>query len=100
MDHENPENVDFQMREHGGVNIEVEGNDPIEEDHDDEEDHNGQDDHNDQDDDDIDADLDVPILEKAHKTLYKGSKTNLLSIVLLLVNLKVMNGLSNIEITC
>ena len=36
MDYDNLENVDFEMREHGGVNIEVEGNDPIEEDHDDE----------------------------------------------------------------
>ena len=49
MDHHNSENVDFQTREHGGVNIEVEGNDPIEEDHDDEENHHDQDDHNDQD---------------------------------------------------
>ena len=86
MDHDNSENVDFQMREHGGVNIEVEGNDPIEEDHDD--------------DDDIDVDLDVPILEKAHNPLYEGSKTTLLVIVLLLVNLKIMNGLSNVAMTC
>ena len=63
MDHDNLENVDFQMREHGGVNIEVEGNDPIEEDHDD------QNDQDDDDDNDIDIDLDVPILEKAHKPL-------------------------------
>ena len=75
MDHDNSENVDFQMREHGGVNIEVEGNDTMEEDHYDE-DHDDQDDHNDQDDDDdddddddIDIDLDVPILEKAHEPL-------------------------------
>ena len=78
MDHDNSENADFQMREHGGVNIEVEGNDTMEEDHDDE-DHDDQDDQNDQDDDDDDddddigIDLDVPILEKAHKPLYKGS---------------------------
>ena len=93
------------MREHGGVNIEVEGNDPIEEDHDDEGDHDDQDDeedHDDQDDDDddIDTDLDLPILEIAHKALYKGSQITLLAIVLLLVNLKVMNGLSNVSVTC
>ena len=102
MDHDNPENVDFQMREHGGVNIEVEGNDTMEEDHDDE-DHDDQDDHNDQDDDDdhdVDVELDVPILEKAHKSLYEGSKTTLLTIVLLLLNLKVMNSLSNVTMTC
>ena len=46
MDHDNLENVDFQMRENGGVNIEVEGNDTMEEDHD-EEDHNEQDDQDD-----------------------------------------------------
>ena len=54
MGHDNLKNVYFQMREHGSVNIEVEGNEPIEEDHDDQDD----------DDDDIDTDLDVPILEK------------------------------------
>ena len=83
------------MREHGGVNIEVEGNDSIEEDHNDEEDKNDQDD-----DDDIDIDLDVPILEKAHEPLYEGSQTTLLATILLLVNLKVMNGLSNVAMTC
>ena len=97
MDHDNSENVDFQMREHGGVNIEVEGNDTLEEDHDDE-DHDDQD-HDYQDDDGDDPYLDVPILEKAHKPLYEGSETTLLAAVLLLVNLKVMNGLSNIEMT-
>ena len=104
MDHDNLENVDFQMRKHGGVNIE--GNDPIEEDHNDEGDHDDQDDHNDQDDDDdddddddIDANLDVPMLEKVHKPLYEGSQTTLLATVLLLVNLKVMNSLSNIAMT-
>ena len=30
MDHDNSKNADFQMREHGGVNIEVEGNDTME----------------------------------------------------------------------
>ena len=101
MDHDNSENADFQMREHGGVNIEVEANDTMEEDHDDEE-HNDQDDHDDQDDDDdddVDAELDVPILEKAQEPLYEGSKTTLLAAVLLLVNFKVMNGLSNVAMT-
>ena len=93
MDHDNLENADFEMREHGGVNIEVEGNDTMEEDHDDE-DHDDQDD-----DDDVDAKLDVPILQKAHKSLYEGSKTTLLVVVLLLVKLKVMNGLSNVAMT-
>lgn len=84
------------MREHGSVNIEVEGNDIIEEDHDNE-DH---DDHDDQDDDDDDdAEIDVPILEKAHESLYEGSKTTLVVVVLFLVNLKVMNILSNVAMT-
>ena len=96
MDHDNSENANFQMREHGGVNIEVEGNDTMEEDHDDE-DHDDQD--YDDDDDDVDTELDVPILEKAHKPLYEGSKRTLLATVLLLVNLKVMNGLSNVAMT-
>ena len=95
MDHDNSENAAFQMREHGGVNIEVEGNDTMEEDHDDE-DHDDQDD----DDDDVDAELDVPILDKAHEPLYEGSETTLLVVVLLLVNFKVMNGLSNVAMTC
>ena len=101
MDHDNSENADFQIREHGGVNIEVEANDTMEEDHDDEE-HDDQDDHNDQDDDDdddVDVELDVPILEKAQEPLYEGSKTTLLATVLLLVNFKVMNGLSNVAMT-
>jgi hypothetical protein len=46
------------------------------------------------DDEDI-GDLDVPLLERAKKPLYEGSKVNLLSATLLLVNLKVLNGLSN-----
>ena len=95
MDHDDLENVDFQMREHGGVNIEVEANDTMEEDHDDEE----HDDQDDDDDDDVDVELDVPILEKAHEPLYEGSKTTLLVAVLLLVNFKVMNGLSNVAMT-
>ena len=96
MDHDNSENVDFKMREHGGVNIEVEGNGSMEEDHDDEE-HDDQDD--DDDDDDVDIDLDVPILEKEHEPLYEGFQITLLDVVLMLVNMKVMNGLSNVVVT-
>ena len=95
MDHDNSETADFQMREHGGVTIEVEGNDTMEEDQDDE-DHDDQDD---DDDDDDDIEFDVPLLEKAHHSLCEGSKTTLLAVVLLFVNLKVMNGLSNVAMT-
>jgi hypothetical protein len=38
---------------------------------------------------------DEPLLEKANKQIYEGSRANLLSATLLLVNLKVMNNLSN-----
>ena len=38
---------------------------------------------------------DEPLLEKANKRLYEGSRENILSATLLLVNLKVMNNLSN-----
>jgi hypothetical protein len=38
---------------------------------------------------------DEPLLEKANKQLYEGSRANLLSATLLLVNLKVVNNLSN-----
>ena len=40
-----------------------------------------------------------PLLKKARQPLYEGSKTNLLSAILLLVNLKVLNGLSNTCLT-
>jgi hypothetical protein len=49
----------------------------------------------DEDDDEDIGDVDVPLLEKEEKPLYEGSKENLLSATLLLVNLKVLNGLSN-----
>ena len=42
---------------------------------------------------------DSPLLEKAYEPLYEGSNTNLLSAILSIMNLKVMNGLSNISIT-
>ena len=45
--------------------------------------------------DDIEAIHDTP-LEKENMTLYEGSQSNLLSVVFLLLNLKVMNGLPNI----
>jgi hypothetical protein len=35
-----------------------------------------------------------PLLEKSRQALYEGSTTNILSSILLLVNLKVLNGLS------
>jgi hypothetical protein len=42
---------------------------------------------------------DEPLLEKANKQLYEGSRSSLLSATFLLVNLKVMNNLSNTCIT-
>ena len=38
---------------------------------------------------------DVPLIDKSQTTLYKGSRTNLLSTINLLMNLKVLNGLPN-----
>ena len=38
---------------------------------------------------------DVLLLEKSQEPLYEGLTTNILSTILLLVNLKVFNGLSN-----
>ena len=49
--------------------------------------------------DDFDDVHDIPLIEKAYKPLYEGSNTNLLSSILLKMNLKVMNGLSNISVT-
>ena len=48
---------------------------------------------------DDDDSLDVPLLEKAYEPLYKDSQKTLLSTILLLLNLKVMNGLSNITMS-
>jgi hypothetical protein len=53
----------------------------------------------DDDDDQLDGVFDILVLEKASQPLYEVSETNLLSIILLLVNLKVMNGLSNTCVT-
>ena len=50
-------------------------------------------------DDEFDDVQDIPLLDKAYEPLYEGSKTNIFSTVLLIMNLKVMNGLSNIAIT-
>ena len=50
-------------------------------------------------DDDFDDVHNIPLLDKAYEPIYEGSKTNLLSAILLIMNLKVMNGLSNISIT-
>ena len=38
---------------------------------------------------------DVPLLKKSQEPLYEGSTKNILSTILLLVNLKVLNGFSN-----
>jgi hypothetical protein len=40
-----------------------------------------------------------PLFEKSRQPLYEGLTTNLLSFILLLVNLKVLNGLSNTCLT-
>ena len=49
--------------------------------------------------DDFDNESDIPLPNKAYELLNEGSKTNLLSAVLLIMNLKVMNALSNTSIT-
>ena len=53
------------------------------------------------DDDDVDNENDdvhdIPRLNKAYEPLYEGSKTNLLSTILLIINLKVMNGPSTYQ---
>jgi hypothetical protein len=49
--------------------------------------------------DNIDGIYDEPLIEKENKQLYKGSRKNLLSTTLLLVNLNVINHLSNTCIT-
>ena len=48
--------------------------------------------------DDFDDVHDIPLIEKAYEPLYEGSNTNILSIILLIINLKVMNGLSDISV--
>ena len=109
MNHNNPKNMLFEVEEHGGANIQGEDNDPMEDD-----DHAPENTIEDDgintlihdtfspsvSDDDDDDSLDVPLVEKAYEPLYKDSQTTLLSVVLLLLNLKVMNGLSNIIMSC
>jgi len=48
---------------------------------------------------DFDDVHDIPLLEKAYKPLYKGSNITLISAVMLIMNLKVVNGYSNRSIT-
>jgi hypothetical protein len=52
----------------------------------------------DEDNEDDSHDIDL-LLEKSRQPLYEGSTTNILSAILLLVNLKVLNGLSNTCLT-
>ena len=42
----------------------------------------------------------IPLIDKAYEPLNEGSKTNLLFTILLIMKLEVMNGISNIAITC
>ena len=57
------------------------------------------DDDDDHENDDFDGVHDLPLLEKAYEPLYEVSNTNILSVILLIMNLKVMNGLSSISVT-
>ena len=47
------------------------------------------DDHDDHENDDFDGVHDLPLLWKAYKPLYEGSNKNILSAILLIMNLKV-----------
>ena len=49
--------------------------------------------------DDFDDIHDLPLLEKACKPIYEGSNKNVISTILLIMNLKAMNGISNISVT-
>ena len=102
--------MDFIFEEHGGVNIQAKDNTLMEEDDNvpedmieedgigagDEEAHNDGTSESDNDDEDG---LDIPLLEKAHEPLYKGSQTTLFLATMFLMNLKVMNGLSNVQMS-
>ena len=57
------------------------------------------DDDDDHDNYDFDNVHDLPLLEKAYEPLYEGSNTNLMSAILLIMNLKLMNGFSNRSVT-
>ena len=101
----------FPIEEHGGVNIQDEDKTLMEEDDNVLEDmieedgirETDEDAHNDStsasDNDDEDG-IDIPILEKEHEPLYQGSQINLLCAIVLLMNFKVMNGLSNVAMSC
>ena len=102
--------MDFLLEEHGGVNIQAKDNIPMKEDDNVPEDmieedgigiadEDAHDDGTSTSNNDDEDGLDIPILEKAHKPLYEGSQTTLLSTIVLLVNLKVMNGLSNVVVS-
>ena len=56
------------------------------------------DDNDDHENDDFDDVHDLPLLEKAYKPLYEGSNTNILFAILLIMNIKAMNGISNISV--
>ena len=49
--------------------------------------------------DDFDDFHDLPLIEKVYTPLYEGSIVNILSIILLIMNLKAMNGVSNRSVT-
>ena len=66
---------------HDTINVRMDGND---------------DDHEKNDFDDV---HDLPLLEKEYEPLYDGSNIHILSAILLIMNLKVMNGISKISIT-
>ena len=57
------------------------------------------DDDGDHENDEFDGVHDLPLLEKAYEPPYEGSNPNLLSAILLIMNLKVMNGVSNTSVT-
>ena len=103
----NSRNTSLQGEEHGDPNIEDRFlNDPMDED--DGIDTNGEDGINrllqdtfarlDREDNLYDI-HDVPLLKNSQEPLYEGSTTNIISAILLLVNLKVLNGLSNTYFT-
>ena len=102
MPHNYSRNTNLQGEEHGYHNIEDEFlNDPMDED--DIIDTNDKDEINiliqdtfaPFDEENLHDIHDVPILEKSQKPLYEGSAKKLLSAILLLVNLKFLNCLSN-----
>ena len=62
-------------------------------------DENSQDDGTSTSDNDDEDVIDIPILEKTYKPLYQGSQTTLLLTIVLLVNLKVLNSISNIAMS-